>query len=86
MSHPLSTHEVRRVAWETVCEMLGLGIESTFDATVVFQAKSFTAATLPDAATYPRGLVYVSDEAGGSVLAFSDGSAWRRTTDRVVVS
>lgn len=31
-------------------------------------------------------LVYVTDEAGGAVPAFSDGSDWRRLTDRTVVS
>ncbi len=35
----------------------------------------------------PAGqLVYVSNEAGGAVLAFSDGTNWRRVTDRAVVS
>jgi hypothetical protein len=33
----------------------------------------------------PR-LVFVSDESGGATLAFSDGAAWRRTSDRAVVS
>lgn len=31
-------------------------------------------------------LAIVSNEAGGTVLAFFDGSAWRRVTDRAVVS
>jgi hypothetical protein len=30
--------------------------------------------------------VHVTDDAGGSVLAFSDGANWRRVTDRAVVS
>lgn len=46
---------------------------------------STTVATLP-AATAPGQLVYVTDETGGPVLAFSDGSDWRRITDRAVVS
>lgn len=33
-----------------------------------------------------RGLVYVSDETGGGVPAFADGTNWRRVTDRAVVS
>jgi hypothetical protein len=33
----------------------------------------------------PR-LVFVTDESGGATLAFSDGSQWRRTSDRAVVS
>ncbi len=31
-------------------------------------------------------LVFVPDEDGGAVPAFSDGSDWRRVTDRAVVS
>jgi hypothetical protein len=30
--------------------------------------------------------IYVADEAGGAVPAFSDGAVWRRVTDRTVVS
>ncbi len=44
-------------------------------------------AALPSAATAAAGaLVHVSDDVGGAVLAFSDGSSWRRVTDRAVVS
>lgn len=46
---------------------------------------SHTVATLP-AANPAGGLVYVSDESGGPVVAFSDGTDWRRVTDRAVVS
>jgi hypothetical protein len=46
---------------------------------------SYTVATVPPAS--PAGmLIYVSDETGGAVPAFSDGSDWRRVTDRAVVS
>lgn len=47
---------------------------------------SYTVATLPSAATYVRRMIYVSDETGGAVPAFSDGTNWRRVTDRAVVS
>lgn len=47
----------------------------------------FSKSGLPSAAACGAGaIVYVSDEAGGPVLAFSDGSLWRRVTDRAVVS
>jgi len=46
---------------------------------------SFEVATLPNA-TQPGQLIYVTDETGGAVMAFSDGSNWRRITDRAVVS
>lgn len=48
---------------------------------------SYTVATLPSAVTYGAGsMVFVSDESGGAVPAFSDGTDWRRTTDRTIVS
>lgn len=31
-------------------------------------------------------MIFVNDEAGGAVLAFSDGTNWRRVTDRAIVS
>jgi hypothetical protein len=44
-------------------------------------------AALPGAAVVGAGAVLlVPDEAGGAVLAFSDGTDWRRVTDRAVVS
>jgi hypothetical protein len=46
---------------------------------------SFVVASLPNAAQ-PGQMIYVSDETGGSVMAFSDGTNWRRITDRTIVS
>lgn len=48
-------------------------------------APSYTVGTLP-AVGSAGGIIYVSNEAGGAVQAFSDGSNWRRVTDRAVVS
>jgi hypothetical protein len=42
-------------------------------------------ADLPPAAG-ARRIIFVADEAGGAVIAFNDGSHWRRVTDRAVVS
>jgi hypothetical protein len=48
---------------------------------------SYTVATVPDAAASGAGaMIYVRNETGGAVLAFSDGSSWRRVTDRAVVA
>lgn len=48
---------------------------------------SYTVATLPSASGLGAGaLIYVSNEVGGAVPAYSDGSAWRRVTDRTIVS
>jgi len=46
---------------------------------------SFTVSALPSA-SQPGQMIYVSNETGGSVMAFSDGSNWRRITDRTIVS
>lgn len=48
--------------------------------------RSFTVAGLLPAADWTGSVVYVSNEAGGSTLAFSDGTNWRRVQDRAVVS
>jgi hypothetical protein len=31
-------------------------------------------------------MIFVSNEAGGGTLAFSDGTNWRRVADRAVIS
>ena len=76
--------ELRRVAWSTIVEAFNLSVAT--DATLIYQPKSYTVAGVPSAATYPRALIYVSNEAGGAVLAFSDSTNWRRVTDRAVIS
>lgn len=51
------------------------------------RVRSVAKASLPAAATAGAGaLAHVTDEIGGAVLAFSDGTSWRRVTDRAVVS
>jgi hypothetical protein len=47
---------------------------------------AYTVASLPGASDHTRSLIFVTDEAGGAVPAFSDGVNWRRVTDRAVVS
>ena len=46
---------------------------------------SFRVTSLPNAGV-PGQMIYVSDESGGATMAFSDGSNWRRITDRAIVS
>ena len=55
------------------------------DANGLLGLRSYTVTTLPSAATAAR-MIYVSNESGGAVIAFSDGTNWRRVTDRAVVS
>lgn len=47
---------------------------------------SYTVSTLPDASLWSESIIYVSDETGGAIPAFSDGVSWRRMSDRAVVS
>ena len=51
----------------------------------VIGLKSYTVAGVPAATTAGR-LIYVSNESGGAIPAFSDGTNWRRMSDRAIVS
>ena len=58
-----------------------------------FGVNGYPKANMPSAADWGStssdsfsSLIFVTDEAGGAVLAFSDGTNWRRVTDRAVVS
>ena len=46
---------------------------------------SYTVAGLP-AAGNAGAMLFVTDETGGAVPAFDDGTNWRRVTDRAIVS
>lgn len=51
------------------------------------QLPVFTVTTLPVVPDLPvMGFIGVSDETGGAIPAFSDGTNWRRVSDRAVVS
>lgn len=50
------------------------------------RVKSYTVAGVPSASAGAGQIIHVSNEAGGAVLAFSDGANWRRVTDRAVIS
>jgi hypothetical protein len=47
---------------------------------------SYTVTGVPPAAGNTGGMIYVSNEVGGATMAFSDGTNWRRVTDRAIVS
>lgn len=53
-------------------------------APLALQSVAF--ADLPDPALWAGALIHVTDDIGGAVPAFSDGTNWRRVTDRAVVS
>ena len=49
-------------------------------ASAVVVLPTYTVAGLPDAADWTGGVVYVSNGAAGSpILAFSDGTNWKRS-------
>jgi hypothetical protein len=50
----------------------------------LLQLPTYTVATLPDAATYPRGIIYVSDGASNQRMAISDGTNWRFPSGSIV--
>ncbi|WP_181832649.1 DUF2793 domain-containing protein [Bosea caraganae] len=61
--------------------------QALLDVAGTMRVGQYGKAALPSASGVGAGgLVYVSDEVGGGVLAFSDGVAWRRVTDRAIVS
>jgi hypothetical protein len=47
--------------------------------------RSYTVGTLPSASIV-GGFIYVSDETGGAIPCFSDGTNWRRVTDRAIAT
>lgn len=48
--------------------------------------REYTVATVPAAASNQGVIIMVTDEVGGYVPAFSDGTDWRRVTDRNIIS
>ena len=57
-----------------------------FDNIAPKNHRSYTVATVPNAALWEGATIYVSDESSGGTLAFSDGTSWRRVQDRNVIS
>jgi hypothetical protein len=53
---------------------------------VVTRLDGFTVSNLPDAGDYEGSMVYCTNETGGAVPVFSDGTNWRRVTDRAIAS
>jgi len=51
------------------------------------KCQSYTVSTVPSASAHGAGAqIYVSNEVGGAVLAFSDATNWLRVTDRAIVA
>lgn len=81
---PSDFAELRSVAWQTLVEALGFDVAT--DATLLIQLKTYTVSTLPTASSYPRGIIYVSNQSTGAEPAFSDGTNWRIFSTRAIVS
>jgi hypothetical protein len=71
--------------WDAFFSALLNAVNSVSQGSLVV-TQVFTVATVPDAAEGAGRVIYVSDESGGAVLAFSDGTNWRRVTDRTIIS
>lgn len=83
LQHTNSAEHRRRIA---VRANASLPLDGSSGMTEPLPLASYTVATLPTASLWQDGLITVSDETGGYVTAFSDGTNWRRTTDRAIVS
>ena len=63
----------------------GLAIDGGYMAAPL-RLKSYAVADVPDATMWEGALIYVPDEAGGAVVAVSNGTDWVRLTDLIVIS
>ncbi|GHE04278.1 hypothetical protein U879_00355 [Defluviimonas sp. 20V17] len=81
-------HEALVVAAASGNVGIGTAAPSTaLDVAGPVRMGNFAVAALPDPVAAGAGaMLFVTDELGGAVPAFSDGAAWRRVTDRAVVS
>lgn len=83
LSHANEKEHRRKIAERA---NVGLPIDGSRAMNAPLVLVEYTVSTLPDASLWEHGLIYVSDESGGAQPAFSDGTNWRRQTDRAVVS
>lgn len=60
--------------------------DGTETASAPVPLPTYAKASLPSAATYVNYMIIVSDDVGGLTPAFSDGTNWRRTADRNIIS
>jgi hypothetical protein len=74
------------IAFDTV--VIGTSTPTALlDVNGAIRCGNYTVGTAPSASANGAGAqIYVSNESGGAVLAFSDGTNWRRVTDRAIIS
>lgn len=82
-----STARVERMRIDAAGNV-GIGVTPAckLDVDGPVRVKSYTVAGLPPANAGAGQIIYVSNETGGAVLAFSDGTNWRRVTDRNIIT
>lgn len=93
VNNPTNWNKIRPQKWreddEAAKYLMGIELwarQVYENITGIKEQRSYTVADLPSASDYEAHTVYVSDEAGGATIAFSDGTNWRRVQDRAVVS
>ena len=79
----VSATEIARFETDNGLSMFGANI--VIDASRLFRARSYTVATLPGTPA-AGAIAYCSNETGGAVQVFGDGTNWRRVTDRAVAA
>ena len=79
----VSATEIAR--FETANGLSMFGANIVIDASRLFRARSYTVATLPGTPA-AGAIAYCSNETGGAVQVFGDGTNWRRVTDRAVAT
>lgn len=62
-----------------------LTVERDLESGTALVLASYGVASVPRASR-PGVVLYIPDESGGAVPAFSDGTNWRRVTDRAIIS
>lgn len=66
-------------------DSLGVTVSGRLTVSEIITHGNYTVGTVPSPSG-SGGAIYVSNESGGGVLAFSDGTNWRRLTDRAIIS
>lgn len=95
----LTSNEAGRITFETSATermavaangdvKIGTGVPTTkLDVDGAVRCGTYTVATVPAAATVgAAAMIYVTDDAGGATLAFSDSVNWRRVSDRAIIT
>ena len=66
--------------------LLAMRANASLSTGVPIPLEPYTVTTLPSASEWEYSMIYVSNESGGAIPAFSDGTNWRRMSDRAIVS